>query len=158
MERKIKMKLYEYIKEQDMGYGYVGATLQDNIQDDLKSIGIDDIIDDLHVTLIYDERNPVSKNNCNNKEYTGTIKDVEVLGEKDSKWRAITFVLDSDDFVNRHEELKEMGFQHSYSDFIPHMSIKYGPTDEDIQRVEDSLPNWKGKDLKFKEYDWEPVK
>lgn len=152
------MRFYNYLKENEMGYGYVGADLQDDIKKELDSIGINDIIDDLHVTLIYDSRNEITENNFEPNEYIGKIKSVEVLGEKNSKWRAITFVLESDDFVNRHEELKEMGFQHSYPNYIPHMSIKYGPSDEDIQKVEDSLENFKDMSLTFKENKWEPVK
>lgn len=41
--------------------------------------------------------------------------------------------IESPDLVMRHEELKVNGGKHSYNTYRPHLSLKYSPSDADLE-------------------------
>lgn len=156
-------RFLKYLKEEKSNYGYVSAKLENTneIKKFINELNIKNTIplDRLHVTLIYDKRDSMDNSNENlDNTFSAIVKDVKQLGEKGSKWEAITLGLESNDLHNRHNELKELGFQHSYDDYIPHMSIKYKPKDNDLKILKDNLDKIKGKKLLFKERKWEQTK
>ena len=78
-----------------------------------------------HVTLMYDARNKVERTNARRpqkgKVFKGEPINVALYGKKED---ALVLELHSPDLAKRHEQLKGMGFKHSYKKFRPHVTIK----------------------------------
>ena len=136
-------KFKEYVK----GKGYIKLSVTDDdcrkIFDILDELNIKDYIQDLHLTLMYDRSNPKIDVDTPKKSYVAKIKSFKTLGEPDSKWYAIALDLESPELDERHNELKKLGFTHSYPDFIAHISMKYKPTEDDIATLKDNLELFK---------------
>lgn len=132
------MSLKKYLNDTTSG-GFISVELDPNctkkITKILDDIGIEDYIKDFHITLMYDKSNPTINVSMTNKGYTTYITGVDVLGEPDSKWFAVVLKLESDELTARHDKLKKMGFKHSYPTFKMHVSLKYKPSDEDIEMI-----------------------
>ena len=142
------------LMEVKTGKGYASLKLNDasgnNIKEILKDLGIKDIISDLHITVMYDESNPLISMDTNpDKEYSAKIDGVKMLGEPGTKWYAIALMLDSPSINKLHDEYIEKGFKHSYPKFLAHMSLKYDPSDDDIKIIKDNLEKIRGIDLIF---------
>lgn len=121
------------------GKGYCAATLCDAshemITQLLGSIGVTDAIQDMHMTLMYDVRNPKLQQ-IYAPVLVGQIKDIKMMGDPSSQWRSIAFELECDDAVRFNDILiSNLGYKHSYPDFIPHMSIKYRAEQKDIDKL-----------------------
>lgn len=43
----------------------------------------------------------------------------------------LALILDAPEITNRHDLLKQRGFQFDYTPYTPHMSLKYAATDTD---------------------------
>lgn len=80
----------------------------------------------LHATIMYDKRNPDVFPTKNDKVYNAKIVGVKMLGDPTSRWRACVLELDSPAVQERHKELKEAGFEHSFDDLLLHVSLCYG--------------------------------
>lgn len=109
------------------------------IYDYVKSIGIDDGIspDDLHVTLMYSRDRQVETEPRPNDIYQADIgDDYKIMGN--DPWRALIAPIVSKELVARHEELKRAGGVHSYDEFKPHLSLKYSPSEDDLQKLIDN--------------------
>lgn len=126
-----------------MKYGYVSVSLalpEAIVLNSLvRSFGIVNPIypSDLHVTLMYDERNPLTYALPHTRKvFRSSIVGFERLGQPGSQWEAIALTLDSKELEDRHQELKSMGFKHSYRDYVPHISIKYRPLPQDYKALE----------------------
>ena len=134
-------------KEYSDGAGYISLALTDKDSEKifsiLKRLGITDYVKDLHVTMMYDRSNPNIKVEKNHKQYAAKIESFKMLGEPDSKWYAIALDLESKELHDRHEELKEMGFKHSYPTFIAHVSLKYKPSEDDVKTLKDNIDAFK---------------
>ena len=91
-------------------------------------------IDKMHVTIMRSAE-PIENASWNYSPLmakpTGEIR---VMGE--GKYRAICIMLDSEDLHKRHEEIRMMGGVARFPDYLPHISLKYGPTDADIAAIE----------------------
>lgn len=148
------MKLHEIITESYSGRGYASLTLNDEstkkIHDILKELGVLHPIDDLHITLIYDSSNPKIDMELDMKrEYSATVDNIKTLGEPDSKWYAVALTLESNELLDRHNDYISAGFKHSYPKFIPHVSLKYNPTEHDIKIIKDNFDKFKKLKLIF---------
>lgn len=155
-------KFKEYMIE-NSGKGYASLQLVEEYKDKilmiLSKLKISDVIDDMHITLIYDRSNPISKIKIDPRTvYNADIIGVKTLGEPGTKWYAITLELDSPELVNRHADYIEAGFTHSYPNFIPHMSLKYKPTKTEIKTIEDNLDLFKTLRLQFSEEKLKEIK
>ena len=145
------MKLTEVVK-QGKGYGslQLKPTSATAIKKVLKDIGIEDVINDLHITTIYDASNPTSDIKLDSsKTYDANVVDIKKLGEPGTKWYAIALTLEAPDIEKRHQDYIDAGFKHSYPEFLAHMSLKYKPSKEDINTIEDNLDMFKGLELVF---------
>lgn len=118
------------------GKGYCSLTLDKSqakeIVKVMKMAGMECLpASDLHCTLMYDVRDPDIKLLKNDKVYRATVKSVGVLGD------AIVLHLDSPSIQQRHKELKNAGYKHSYPSLKVHMSINYNPKsgDEDLLKL-----------------------
>lgn len=82
---------------------------------------------ELHVTLMYDKRNPdIDPKASPEARYQARIVGIERLGEPGSKWEAAVLKLECPNLVGRHIVLRTKGFEHSYPKLNPHMSLGYG--------------------------------
>lgn len=134
------MKPYKnYIMEEKSEGGYISLSVADEsaerIEDVLSEFEINGLIQQFHLTLMYDVSNPSVSYKTNDLTYESDIVDIKILGEEDSEWRAIAFELSDNTLVTRHQELLSQGFNHSYDTFIPHVSIKYKPSEKDIKTL-----------------------
>lgn len=148
------MKLEEIMEKQTEGKGYGSLSLDNDsskqIKKVLKELGINDIIDDLHITVIYDVSNPnIDLDIDESEEYEASISDIKMLGEPGTKWYAIALTLESPDIVNVHKKYIDAGFKHSYPNFIPHLSLKYKPSEENIETIKDNFDKFKDITLVF---------
>ena len=82
----------------------------------------------MHVTLIYDKRNKrFDVERRRGALYAARPRSVEMLGGGH-----LVLVLDSRDLSARHQALIDAGYQHSFQQFRPHVTLKSGATDEDF--------------------------
>lgn len=126
----------------------------------LDSIGIDGAItpEEMHVTLMYSREGIPGAEavpSADGKSFKATAKtEPHVIGN--DPWRALVIDLESSDLKARHNEIKQGGAKHSYPDFRPHLSVKYSPTDDDLQKLKDA-PLDMGE-IEFSDEQWKPVK
>lgn len=104
-----------------------------------KTIGFADTIpeDEIHCSLIYGETGSNSEEMSSiinpNATYTARLGDLGILGDGDN--RAVVVFLNSPQLVERNSQLR-LVIPDKYGDeFIPHISIKYGATEEDERLV-----------------------
>lgn len=130
-------------KDFTTGKGYIKLSVTDEdskkIFGILDELGIKDYIKDLHLTLMYDRSNPKIDVTTSTKSYTAKINSFKTLGEPGTKWYSIALDLESPELDERHNELKELGFKHSYPKFIAHVSMKYKPSEDDIKTLSDNI-------------------
>ncbi len=140
------------IKGKGKGYGSLGLSDSSSkeLRDILDGLGISGIIPDMHVTIMYDRRNPnIDVDIDLSDSYVARVVGIKELGEVGSKWYAIALLLESKELEELHRDCLELGYKHSYSEFVPHLSIKYEPTKEDIKILKDNINKFKGKELEF---------
>ena len=101
----------------------------------LKSIGITGAvpIDDLHVTLFY-ARNGIPSGSASSALYFADLTaEYEIIGQ--APWRALVVKLESPQLQARFDEIRATGAEHSYPSYLPHLSLKYDPTEEDLAAI-----------------------
>lgn len=125
--------------------GYVALRLSERdayrITTLLDSMGIKDTIpnDEMHMTLMYDESNPMLSDRADNLVdpklmYPVDVIGVDVLGDPDSEYRAVVLKTRSKSVDSRHQMWSAF-MTHSKPDFIQHISVKYKPTEIDIDTL-----------------------
>ena len=109
----------------------------------VQGLGIRGVIDPnkLHMTVMYDKSNPETEYEPSTNTYSASIKSIGRLGDGD--YAAIVMHMECPEIVKRHEELKNAGFTHSFPDFTPHISLKYGFTDSDYNIISKSIEDLK---------------
>ena len=134
------------IADGDVNNGFVSVKptveVARKIYNHLTSIGITDQIpaDDLHVTVMYSKDKRIDTTPKPNEVYSAKQIGEPVIMGKDP-WRALVLKLDSDLLHARFVELVLSGAEHSYPDFTPHISLKYSPSDSDLQLLKDNPIN-----------------
>lgn len=104
---------------------------------------------EMHMTIMYDTSNPVRVGNasavCNmDATYEGTITGITTLGDAESLAVVLTVVAPG--VVNRHEELS-IFMTHSFSPFLPHVSVAYHCTADDLPLIEKALTPFVGSSI-----------
>lgn len=94
---------------------------------------------DMHMTLVYDKRNPDILHNPPTTNYNAKILDVKTLGPKDSKYKAMVLTVHDPKITTRHKTLLKDGFEHSYPELIQHISLKYHATENDLLKLKKCL-------------------
>lgn len=143
------------------GYGSLQLTSPGvlAIQQSLAKLGIKNTIKDFHVTTIYDRSNPTIDIKLDgNKSYNATVSGVKLLGEPGTKWYAVALTLTAPEIVKLHKSYIEAGFKHSYPEFIAHVSLKYSPTESDIDTIKKSIAEFKKLKLIFSNESIEEIK
>lgn len=127
--------------------GYVSVTLHPQdaliVNDWATRCGVVDTVEPekLHATLYYAQSDSNEVEIDPEKVYVVRVKEgIHRMGEYGSEWEALTVHLEGDDLEKRHNELRDlMGQDHSYPDFMAHLSLKYRPDEGDGNRFE-SIP------------------
>lgn len=131
--------LKEFMNENDLNNGYVALKVAEKskvkINRILGEIGIKNPIEDMHMTLMFDESKPNIKIDLYDVNYLAKVTDIALLGEEDSPWYAVVMKVKSDAIMKRFNTLMGLGYKHSYDEFIPHISLKYGPSTEEIKTI-----------------------
>ncbi len=155
------MKLFEVLSTKQ-GKGYASVSLDSHstklIHDILKELGIESYIPDLHITLVYDRSNPTIDMKLKNSKYNARVIGVDTLGDLSSKWGAIVLKLNSPTITKRHKDYIDAGYTHSYKQFVPHLSLKYRPTNDDINTIKSNFDKFKKLDLVFHNEKLEKIK
>jgi len=130
----------------DGGKGYASCRLHcdqaNSLTKLLRSYGVNILpVKDLHVTLMYDEANPLIPHKPLYTQYPAHIESIGFLGE--GKWAALVLHLDVPSLASRHEHLKTLGFTHSYPEFKPHLSLMYSQSAKDLHNVKRALTDIK---------------
>ena len=145
----------EFLEQYTDSYGYV------SVQPSFKSIKmISDIINksllvnaispiDLHMTLMYDTDNPLVKSYAEpDNIIKATMQEIVILGD------ALVILLDSKDAHKRFNRLCDLGFNPSYPEYIPHISLKYNPTENDLVKIRKVFKSYKGIDIQLCDETW----
>lgn len=139
-----------------VGYVSLKVSLKDSkfLHDLLESLPIEGRLiaaHDMHLTLMYDQENPIpataiSKINRPDEIYRATIKDVGMLGDEDSKYRAVVLHLESPQIDQRFDELS-IFMNHSFDSLMKHVSVIYGAVDGDLVTVKSMLTDLVGSSI-----------
>ena len=145
----------EFLEQYKDSYGYV------SVQPSFKSIKmISDIIDkgqlvdaidsnELHMTLMYDTNNPLVKSYAEpDNIIKATMREVVILGD------ALVILLDSKDAHKRFNELCDLGFNPSYPEYIPHISLKYNPEKSDLVNIRKVFKSYAGTTIQLCDEQW----
>lgn len=108
---------------------------------------------DLHMTLMYDRTNPIPAKNIpyfskSGEVYKGTVVDSILLGEEGSEHRAVVLLIDSYEIVERHDELRAT-MKHSFDEFVPHISVIYGATEQDYVILREIISKYIGSSVEL---------
>lgn len=122
--------------------GYVSVTLHPQdatiINDWATRCGVANPIEPekLHATLYYAQGDANEVEIDPEKVYVVRVKEgIHRMGNAGSEWEALTVHLEGDDLESRHMELRDlMGQDHSYPDYMAHLSLKYRPDEGDEDR------------------------
>lgn len=133
--------------------GYVALRLDPEIQktviNALEQSGIEDVNQDMHCTVFFCNRG-MEKLNLNTEKvievhFEPKINrtDISELGE------ALVIKFSSPEIQEIFDSIKDKGYQHSFETLIPHMSLKYEPSKEDIEKIKDVISDLNIESLKF---------
>lgn len=88
----------------------------------------------LHCTLMYSEH-ATGKGYVPNPDivYSAQVIGCKILGEPDSKWRAIVLELKCPELNRRFNFASSRGLKHSYPNFLPHVSLAYQEGNGDLE-------------------------
>ena len=133
------MKTISEILKDKVSNGYVALRVEEDSSQHIKDVvggyNVGGLINDMHMTLMFDESEPNIKLDGINILYVCEVVDIKTLGDPSSDWYALVLVIESYDIKCRFKQLQSLGYKHSYDDFVAHVSIKYKPTEEDISVV-----------------------
>lgn len=140
---------------------YVGLKLtresEDLMRNYMSQCGLEGClpISKLHCTLYYADKAPIPEYTPDpTKMYESYVIGYGFLGK--GEWAALVLNLFSPAMFKQHKKIAEYGSPHSYPEFVPHMSIKYGPMPTDIEYVKNHSPL--GMTLMFTGEYAEPIK
>lgn len=135
-----------------LDYSYVSVELTTGIEKELiallMSIGIPPAPKhDFHITVVWDPRKgdvtePLAVLDPE-REWTAHVVSIDVLGD------GLVFHLSSKELMEEHKRLLAAGYQHSFPDFLPHMSVAYDLDNYHVLMVKSELATWVGRPLTF---------
>lgn len=140
------IKKYSQLKQAKSssgGYIFLSVKKEDAqaIHAAAKSLGLKDLIppEDMHLTVVYDKNNPdIPIEIDKSLSFSGKVNTPLLLGS--GEWEAIVLPLtECEELKEFHNSLLRKGFKHSYFNFTPHISIKYKPSKEDVQKARKEL-------------------
>ena len=120
--------------------------------------GIQDAVDskEYHVTMMYDVGNPTLYHPNPRMWHAATVKDAALFGPEND---TLVLRLVSDGLSHRHQYLRSVGYRHSYPQYEPHITIKLGATEDDLNVVNTAIESGIfDAILSFGKEAWEPIK
>lgn len=126
--------------------GYVALKLMPEdaeiVTERLQSLGVNDAItaDKLHLTILYTHADVEEKPTLAPEaiHLTFVKGEARIMGKP--PYKALVLELDAYSAVQRNHELcTSLGVDHSHAEYIPHLSLKYGATAGDLDRVADAF-------------------
>lgn len=151
IQKLIKTEVARNYKKAYVSNGYVALKVAKPDANKLSlifnNLGLTGLIkpDKMHMTLMYDKKEGPNNYTANNKSYKAKVIGIDRLGKKGSQWEAIVLKVHSPEIANRHKELKDQGFKHSYGNLLQHISIKYKPSSMDTVIAKKALNVIKNK-------------
>lgn len=105
---------------------------------------------DFHITVVWDPRKELMKKPLvspdKHLEFKAHVIGFDVLGEdKDTP----VLLLSSRELHQQHNLMLEAGHQHSFPDYLPHISINYDVDKYEIEKLRLLLGGYAGKELTF---------
>lgn len=99
------------------------------------SIGVGSgvLADDMHVTLFYAREGIPAGAPTGDAYIANLTTQYEIIGQ--APWRALVVKLDSPDLQARFDEIRATGAEHSYPGYLPHLSLKYDPTEDELAAI-----------------------
>jgi hypothetical protein len=127
-----------------LGYVSLKVRLEDAtfIRDLVKDVPISGRLlspHELHMTLMYDNTNPIPQSAVSmfsqpDVEHLATVVGAGLLGDEGSEHRAVVLFLESETIQERFDELS-IFMTHSFGDLLLHVSVSYGATEEDASSL-----------------------
>lgn len=154
---------FNYREESDRfqaaGYGavYPDKVTRDLLADCVAQCGLQDTVDpkEYHVTMMYDVGNPALYHPNPRMWHQAIVKDAALFGPDND---VLVLRLKSDGLEHRHQYLRSVGYRHSYPQYEPHMTIKLGATEEDLNAVNAAIESGTfDAILSFGKEAWEPI-
>lgn len=121
-------KDFEFYYKSYKNGNYVGLRLDDESKEKVmklvKKLKLDKPIseDDLHITLMYSPTKGNPSFTPSDLEHTATPTRFALFGNERN---CLVFKLDSESIQARHADIKAFGFEHTYSQFQPHLTLSY---------------------------------
>lgn len=92
------------------------------------------------------------------KVFEAEVIGVELLGEvKDGVQAAVALTLSSNDLTEEHYSWLALGYDHSWPEYKPHMSVAYDVPVEEAERLVDILQPFVGQTFYFNNLTAEPL-
>ena len=136
------MKTISEILKDKVSNGYVALRVEEKSGEKIRQViskyNVSGLINDLHMTLMFDETEPNIKLNSSGIKHNCKVVDIKMLGEHTSDWYAVVLVISSSTISKRFKELQDLGYTHSHDEFIAHVSIKYKPSEKDTKNILDN--------------------
>lgn len=107
----------------------------------VESSGISKLIpsNSYHATLLYSEHTEVEIKHDVKRVHKATVKGYKLLGE--GRWAAVVLILEAPSLVRRFNAIQKVyGNIHSYPTLTPHVSLKYGPDNTDLDKIKQLIP------------------
>ena len=91
-------------------------------------------VSDAHSTVVYSKSNfaAPSVEGINNllPRFSFFPKSFKILGKEEDEFKALTLILDAPFLEDLHYKFLSHGAAHDFDDYIPHVTISYGVTDD----------------------------
>ena len=101
-----------------------------------------------HITLMYDETSNFKQIDLKKPYGKHTLKEFEVFSMNNRP--VLVAIVESKYIAERHRELTDLGFNHSFSDYRPHVTLGY-ILNNDLNNITESLNFLKQMDFKLTE-------
>lgn len=141
-----------------MGLGYISVRVapafEDIISRHVSYAGVQPLKSgDYHATLMYDKRRSLDKPLTfidPSKQFLGTITGIKEMGIRNGRViKAMALEIASGDLAEEFERLKRVGYEHSYPEFVPHVSLAYDLDYYAADRLRRQLRNLIGHQIIF---------
>lgn len=121
-------KDFEFYYKSYKNGNYVGLRLCDESKEKViklvKKLKLESPIedDDLHVTLMYSPTKGNPSFVPSSVEHTATAGRFALFGDERN---CLVIKIESESMHNRHADIKAFGFEHTYEDYSPHLTLSY---------------------------------
>ena len=133
----------------------VSQSSVDNIKKLAKSLGVESVVDDMHVTVCFSREDvDWGKAEADSNDITARVTGLKWLGD-DSECLVLTLE-PSDELIERHDYYRNLGASWDYDGYIPHVTLSYEAKDLDIDVDQDLdlVISLQPEDIEDLDLDW----